>query len=156
MKKRTRIGVVVGRFQVAALHKGHKHLLRFANRRSDKLLIVLGSPDFPTPRNPLSYEMRKQMVLEAYPCAIVAEIRDMPKDSDWIKRLDSIISAACANCDVTLYGSRDSFLSIYAGTYRTELVPELEGFSGTEERAKCLSSKSSTAAYREGVVHGYM
>nr|MBP9758042.1 NUDIX domain-containing protein [Candidatus Paceibacterota bacterium] len=42
------------------------------------------------------------------------------------------------------------------GTYRTELVPELEGFSGTEERAKCLSSKSSTAAYREGVVHGYM
>lgn len=156
MKKLTRIGVVVGRFQVAALHKGHKHLLRYARQRSDKLLVVLGSSEFPTPRNPLTYAMRKQMVLEAFPDAIVAEIRDTPKDSKWIKNLDSIIRKACAGASVTLYGSRDSFLSVYKGAYRTELVPELAGYSGTAERAKCISSKRANAAYREGVVHGYV
>lgn len=156
MKKLTRIGVVVGRFQVAALHKGHKHLLRHARRRSDTLLVVLGSPEFPTPRNPLSYEMRRQMILESFPDAIVAEIRDTAKDSKWIRNLDSIVGRYAGNGDVTLYGSRDSFLSVYRGIYPTELVRELEGYSGTKEREKCLSTKATSAAYREGVVHGYM
>ncbi len=156
MKKLARIGVVVGRFQVAALHKGHLHLLRHAMRSSDTLLVVLGSPEFPTPRNPLSFEMRKQMIEEAFPDAIVVELRDTPKDADWIKKLDSLIRAVGAERDVTLYGSRDSFLSVYAGAFRTELVPELPGFSGTAERAKCMTSKRTSAAYRAGVIHGFV
>lgn len=155
MKKRTPIGVVVGRFQVAALHKGHKHLLTYADTRNEHLLVVLGTPEFPTPRNPLSFEMRKHMIEEAYPEAIVVELRDTPKDAVWSTQLDSIIRRKFPNADATLYGSRDSFLSVYCGTNRTELVPELVGYSGTVERAKYTPSKTTTAAFRAGVVHGF-
>ena len=57
------IGVVVGRFQVDDLHEGHKCLLNFARRRHPNLVVFIGVPALEgTRNNPLSYQLREQMI----------------------------------------------------------------------------------------------
>jgi cytidyltransferase-like protein len=42
MEKTVTYAVVVGRFQVSALHQGHKYLLTAAATQAEKLIVVIG------------------------------------------------------------------------------------------------------------------
>lgn len=148
------VGVVVGRFQVPTLHRGHKHLLATASLAHDELLVVLGSAAFPTPRNPLSFEMRRSLIHTHYPNATVLEIKDCRTYEEWAETLDRLISTQFPKVTVVLYGSRDSFIPHYSGHYKTEEVEEVKGYSGTLMRAE-TSREPSTIGFRNGVIHGY-
>jgi bifunctional NMN adenylyltransferase/nudix hydrolase len=148
------VGVVVGRFQVPRLHPGHRHLLSSVSARCDKLFVVLGSAEFPTPRNPLSFGMRKAMIEARFPEAIVGELKDTPSDADWDARLDALIDAAFPGYDAVLYGSRDSFIDAYRGRYKTAAIEPLGSHSGTKLRSGA-SGSFKTAAFRSGVIYGY-
>lgn len=150
-----RTGAIVARFQVASLHKGHLHLIDRVKEKCDKLVILLGEPELPNKRNPLPFEIRKQMIMEAYPDAIFYQIRDHHEDKTWSENLDKILSQ---HENVTLFGSRDSFSSFYTGTFPYEAISELEGFNGTETREKILSltdTKMNTESFRQGIIYGY-
>ncbi len=147
----TGTGVVIVRFQTPALHTGHKHLLEWVFARHETLCVVLASKlAVATEKDPLSFQTRKDMVLESYPKAKVIEIFDCPSDKIWSKRIDQAISQVCG-LDATLYGSRDSFIPYYHGTYKTVNVDPVESLSGTELRSTCPTHNSID--YRMGVIH---
>jgi bifunctional NMN adenylyltransferase/nudix hydrolase len=128
------LSVVVGRFQVPNLHRGHRHLLDQAER-AGQLLVVLGSSGgLPDVRNPLPYEVRELMVKQAYPTCLTAELFDEPVDANWSLALDALIKRFSSKRPVTLFASRDSFADVYSGEYPVMLLPALEGYSGSAMR----------------------
>lgn len=157
MKK---LGVVVARFQVPYLHAGHIHLLNQVWERSDRLLIILGSPSVPNERNILPYNLRVQMVKDFYPFAEFAEILDHHEDKNWSETLDDVLNQWQTNIkplqeyySIILYGSRDCFNKFYNGKYPFVEIPELRHFSGTDMRDRL--QPVNNANYRLGMIHGF-
>ena len=154
MKKNTDVGVVVGRFQTDNLHKGHLHLLEFARARHKNFLVVLGVPrSFPTPRNPLSYEIREVMLKKAFPQAVIRPLVNHPSDAAWSATLDSLIEEAFPGLEATLYGSRDSFLRSYTGKHPKFKIPPFEKFNGAERRRLVSGRISSSGVFRRGIIY---
>ncbi len=154
MTHSTHIGVVIGRFQVPELHDGHHHLIRYARDRHERLLIMVGSrKGFPTPRSPLSFVMRRAMLLADYPNAVVVEVHDHPSDREWSTRVDGLIAALYPGMSATLYGSRDSFIPFYSGKCRTAEVPMIPCNSGSDLRNQIKDELIHTPDFRRGIIH---
>lgn len=148
------VGVIVGRFQVPYLHEAHKDLIETVKKEHSKVIIFLGlSHTKVTQLNPLDFESRKQMLLDAYPDVTVLYIKDVKSDQIWSSHLDSQIADMLTPAEsVVLYGSRDSFISHYTGKYPTqELVPEIV-VSGTELRRLTSKKVKCCPEFREGVI----
>ena len=154
------VGVVVGRFQVDELHPGHKELLDWVFSQHSKVIVVLGLPAvFGMRANPLDYEARAAMIKESYPKAITAFVTDCRGDREWSWNLDGTLSSLVSpGQSLVLYGSRNSFISHYEGSFPTqELVGEGDFWSGTEVREKIrVEGVSQSAAFRAGVIWGSM
>lgn len=147
------VGTIIGRFQVYELHAGHRHLIDWAIRESDELVILLGTSEVKTTvRNPLSFELRKEMILEIYPGAQVLEIKDNPSNEVWSKNVDSILEKNFPESKFRLFGSRDSFSESYSGKFSVTLVPELPEISGTQIRNGEIVPKCRES-FRKGIIH---
>lgn len=150
-----RIGVIIGRFQVAALHKGHTYLVDYALQRNRHVLILVGvSEANSSMRNPLSFETRKEMILESFPKVSVMGINDCSGDEQWSKDVDSLIEKEFPLTEITLYGSRDSFQESYYGKFKVITIPEIPNMSGTilrqvEPNPKCKKS------FRLGIIEAH-
>lgn len=71
--KQFEAAVVIGRFQIP--HSGHIKLFEEAQKLADKLVIIVGSVGQPkTPKNPFSFEERKQMLEKVIPEGVAYEI----------------------------------------------------------------------------------
>ena len=148
------LGVIVGRFQVSALHRGHRDLLDFVAAATDKVLVVLGVPfSLATDRNPLPFAMREKMICEFYPEAQVVELRDHPSDQVWSQRLDKLISGLYPEAEVKLYGSRCSFADVYTGTYPVEYFEPKNQCNGTAERQTLVDLPSGGRDFRAGIIY---
>ena len=146
------IGVVIGRFQVAELHEGHKFLLQYVQGRHDKLLVLIGcSPGMPTQQNPLTYEIRKYLIQEYFPDAYIERLWDKPHDELWSQQVDEILESYEPEEDIVLYGSRDSFLEHYKGRYECEFIPPVDSPSGTHTRSTI--TQMHTREFREGIIY---
>jgi bifunctional NMN adenylyltransferase/nudix hydrolase len=150
------VGVLVGRFQVNALHSGHIELLEHVCKRHDKTIIVLGlSPVTPSLTNPLDFESRKQMILDAFPNVLVLYVKDMHDDDLWSRQLDNLVRDHTLGHRQTavLYGGRDSFIDHYTGTLPTIELMQSEFWSGTAVRKQIARSSSRASAdFRAGVI----
>ncbi len=60
MKKKYKIGLVIGRFQ--PFHLGHKFLIEEAFALCEEIIIVICGPKMKNDDNPYSYALRKQML----------------------------------------------------------------------------------------------
>lgn len=155
MKK---LSVIPGRFQVNELHAGHINLIKSIQEHSDKLLIIIGTARTRfSKRNPLDYESRKQMLAEAFPDALFAKAVDFKSDEVWSNQIDDLISKSVDNIDdyeVTLYGSRQSFIPYYKGNYPTieQLDLEVPGVSATVTRQELGKAPINSADFRAGVI----
>lgn len=145
--------VLIGRFQVPDLHEAHKKLIKTVCDKHQKVIIFLGlSPIFDI-HDPLDFEARKQMILEAFPNVIVAYIPDMHSDEFWSKKLDEQIGHLKGpNQSVILYGGRDSFLTHYKGKFPTEEIEQDVWISGTEIRAMVKNNVKSNRDFRHGAI----
>lgn len=149
------VGVIVGRFQVPELHEAHRALIQAVCDAHDKVVIFLGlSPLMVTRENPLDFESRKQMLLEAFPKVSVLYIKDCVSDTAWSKRLDGMIAdVTTPSQSVVLYGGRDSFISHYSGGFDTQELVSEQFFSGSSVRKEIgRRSAKSSADFRAGVV----
>lgn len=150
------VGVIVARFQVPDLHEAHYKLIEEVTEKHDKVIIFLGclSPARATRENPLDFEARKQMVLEAFPDVIVTYINDSSSDQQWSRNLDSLIGSLITPAQSpVLYGGRDSFIAHYRGRFPVEeLEPQVyERVSGTQVReAVAQGSTESSSGFRKG------
>lgn len=149
-----RLGVIIGRFQVPELHTGHRYLINYARGHSDDLLILLGTSEaFPTLRNPLPYPIREVLIRESYPEAIIGPIPDHPSDEKWSKNLDTIITSRFPDHQVTLYGSRDSFIPHYSGRFPCVIAPQITAPSGTDVRRGNQLRRKMNRDFRNGVIY---
>lgn len=148
------VGVLVGRFQVDELHEAHLNLIKSVVDAHDKVIIFLGmSPVKCTTHNPLDFESRKQMILEAFPLVNVLYIKDQASDVVWSKNLDAAISDLCGpHQKVLLYGGRDSFIKRYTGKYNTQLLHLDVFISGGEIRNKISNTVKGSSDFRRGVI----
>lgn len=151
-------GVLIARFQIDELHEGHRRLIEEVERMHEKVIILLG--DKPTPvtaTNPLSYEVRRQMVLAEYPFVEIYRLMDIKCNKKWSNRVDNLIGHD--QNDVVLYSGRDGFIPWYTGKYKTvELDLGIESISATARRKEIgLTSVTnplhSDANFRRGIIY---
>jgi hypothetical protein len=160
----TRIGVVIGRFQVPrlALHPGYRALLAHVARENDAVLVVLGEAPRPNQRNPLSVQHRRAMFAEEYPAFRVLPLADEPSDANWVQHLDELVASTLrpAPATVQLYGGRGSFLDIYqrhGGQFVTAALPDLTSpyHCATDIRRRIGQEQRSSADIRTGLIQAW-
>ena len=154
-----KVGIIVGRFQVPDLTKGHRGLFSKAFNECEKLIVFIGETKNGkiTPHDPLPYEPRANMIVEFFlnrygkgkipQIYKIVDIGDYPK---WVEDLDSKIQSLMnlelieESDDINIYGSRDSVAEKYkenGGKYKTCVVQEVgTGISGTEVRKNIWES----------------
>lgn len=152
MAQKNTLGVIIGRFQVPSLHAGHRFLVDAVLDRHEQVLILVGVHNAqPTERNPLPYELRKQLIREVYPNAIVEPLYDCATNAAWSRHVDNVIEQYAA--EAILYGSRDSFAPHYEGKYAVEVLPELPDVSGSQQRQEISPDKAEAESFRKGVIY---
>lgn len=153
LKNQFDIGVVIGRFQVAELTDGHRHLIGNVAASHKQVLVVVGiSPTMGTKKNPLGYIPRMQMLQEAYPNAVIVPFNDMPSDKDWSNNLDKLIRSVFPIGSVCLYGGRDSFIKNYSGIYETKEISEIVNEEATKVREELGKRVLNCSAWRAGAI----
>lgn len=148
------IGVIIGRFQVHELHAGHRSLLDRVQAAHRKVVVLLGmAPLVNTVNNPLDFEARRLMIQAEYPAAIVLYVKDVNDDEKWSGQVDRAIrDVLTPNQTALIYGSRDSFISHYQGSFHTfELDPE-GTLSGTTLRQELGVAVPDSPEWRAGVI----
>jgi bifunctional NMN adenylyltransferase/nudix hydrolase len=159
----TMVGVVAGRFQTHKLHAAHIGIIETAITYNERVIIFVGSAKDVrnTPRNPLSFELRKQMIEEAFEDSDalieIYPIYDTHDDTQWCEELDYLIDSITRKEDtVILYGGRDSFLDIYTGkfdlTFRYFHPDPDNDPSGTEIRKELSKNPRNSEDFRAGIV----
>lgn len=150
------VGVIIGRFQVDELHAGHKALISYVKGRHHNVVIFLGiAPIEGTPSNPLSYQIREQMLKEYFSGATILPLMDVQSDRDWSKSLDEIINKLYFDSKVTLYCGPDGFKPHYHGSFDVEYYRSNapEEYTGTDIREKIGSKPEHLRAFRAGIIH---
>ncbi len=152
--EKIKIGVVVARFQSPRLHLGHTHVLDVAEKNSDTLCVILGDHGgVSTDRDPLDFGVRRTMVLEVFPHAKVFKMNDCISDGAWSKGIDILLEKNFPNCEIKMYGSRDSFALHYSGDFPVVVVDEVNTPSATNIRNKeCLLHRNNED-FRAGIIY---
>ena len=154
MKTEKKVGVVVGRFQTPYLHEGHRFILTEAQAEGRKLLVVVGVSDGSLSNlHPLDFKTRAAMIASVYPEAVIVMIKDHPSNFVWSANLDALIEKHFPDYDVTLFGSRDSFLPFYKGTHKQKEVETRIHMSATELRKGVNGTPGNSADFRAGVIY---
>ena len=126
MKK---LAVIVGRFQVPELHKGHLALFEEGKWHRRMVVICMGEANM-SQRYPLPYSYVASMIKE-----YCFQLYDNPSDEEWSKLLDKIIDAYKDDNETPmLIVGRDSFKDRYSGKYEVEQIDEVPDVSGTAVR----------------------
>ena len=153
--KSTQYGVIVGRFQVPALHAGHTHLIEYVRGLHERVLILIGDHgENHSHKNPMPVSMRKEMILETYPEVQVETLADYPTDDEWSRELDTLLKKHVGD-EAVLYGSRDSFIPVYTGTYTTTYVEPIESLSGSTMRSEVHAGSEHGASHRREQIKKY-
>ena len=148
----SKVGVVIGRFQLAELHVGHISLLMETARRHKDVLILLGCTRAEnSKKNPLDYETRRKMMLHLSKDFKVQPLWNMPSDKDWTKQVDNIVKKVYKNKKGILYGSRDNCLKHYSGKMKKVRITPVSDAKATDAR-KSIKSVDDPK-FRAGVIH---
>jgi bifunctional NMN adenylyltransferase/nudix hydrolase len=157
LTKKFDVGVIIGRFQVDALHDGHIEMLSHVQSKHDRVVVFLGIPamQYGSLNNPLDFQSRQQMIQEKFPQFIILPLQDRRSDKAWSDTIDSLISnIIIPKQSVVLYGARDSFIPYYKGKYSViELETENNKFlSGTEVRNRIKNTTKLDESFRRGAI----
>lgn len=151
------VGVLVGRFQINELTKGHLELISYVADRHQSYLIVLGVKPTPaTMKDPMDFRTREVMLRGLAPNATILPLLDCSSNEAWSRNLDELISTAFPARDVIMYCGRDGFKAGYCGRNKVEEVSfSLDEVNATEARTTIASCPPrDTADFRAGVIYG--
>jgi len=155
-------GVIVGRFQVNALHDGHTALFDAVFARHNRVIVFIGvNPAGLSKNHPLDYTCREVMIRSAYPPdkfpgLTIQPLQDCRTDDEWSAALDSKIDEVVKYGDVTLYGGRDSFVPHYTGRFKPveiTLPPKIAAIKGTDIREKYSDTIIASPEFRAGMIY---
>lgn len=147
-------GVIVGRFQTPFLHEAHIKLINTVIKKCDRVIVILGISNVRgSSTNPLDYETRRKMIHEAFPDVVISYAKDQKSDAVWSRNIDSTIDTLKTSGEVTLFGSRDSFIPFYHGKYPTKELDSDIIISATELRNQAAKKACCSADFRAGVIY---
>jgi len=150
------IGVVIGRFQIDTLHKGHISLLDHVTKNHKKVIVFLGvAVGEHKEEQALGYATREKMIKGTYPDVVVQPLKDMGDDQKWSEQIDSKIREVYHHGSVVLYGGRDSFIPYYTGKFKTENVGNIIDVSdsATKRREEIKREVRDSADFRAGIIY---
>ena len=152
------VGVIVARFQVPELHAGHQYLVGYVCERHQNVGIILGvAKSHPTNRNPLSFEIREQMIRQTFPGRDFTILPSLSSPASYDMRsghIDSLIKEYFPNRQAIIYGSRESFIHTYTGMFPVAEAPTVFLGSATEIRDKI--AVRHTPDFRAGIIWNVM
>lgn len=149
-----KLGVIIGRFQVAELHEGHVELIKKVSKEHDRVLILLGvSSALGTKRNPLDYATRERMLRNHHYDLLISPLPDMVTDEAWSKNLDSLVRQHCPIGEVKLYAGRDSFVPHYKGMFPVYELDISSNASGSEQRLLISDIPMNDDKFRAGIIY---
>ena len=153
-KEKSDIGVIIGRFQVHALHEAHRNLIDSVVSKHKRVILFLGvSPVIGTTKDPLDFTSRKLMIQESYPDINIAPLPDKGSDMVWSKTIDTRVREIFPLGSVVLYGGRDSFLPYYHGSFNVCELEQTIYISGTEVRKQVSEEIKSSPLWRAGAIY---
>ena len=91
------VGVIVAKLQIPEFEPSHFELFNHISSLHKTVVCFLGIPVFPSKKNPLNFNHRKQMIEENYPNIIVLPINDVRTDIEWSRNLDASIRSCVLN-----------------------------------------------------------
>lgn len=155
-------GVILGRFQVADLTRGHKYLFETAASQHTRLLVILGDTRTPpNASNPLSFEIRYDMIRDYLVKELgvdnfnIVRLRDERFHEVWTRKLDALITEHEGDAAV-LYCGRDGFKPCYSGRFKVVEIDPHDSDSGTIEReriAQCPPNDNHW--FRAGIIYAH-
>lgn len=153
----TDVGVIIGRFQVPMLHKGHLKLFETVLARHKRVLVLLGNSAWRGGiQNPLDYHTREQMIRGLFPNVLVSLITDRRTNEEWSQDVDKAIRSIFPFERITLYGGRKGFVSFYSGIFSTVETledPQFDAQSGTDLRSATAALPIDSIDFRSGVIY---
>lgn len=152
------IGAVIGRFQVAELHEGHKQLLDQVKSCSDRLVVMVGVSvlDGRICENPLTFSQR-QSLFKNYPDAIIVPLFDEENDRTWSINLDNLLLKMFPMGNITLYGGRSSFADSYTTkSFRVETLSFSESASVQGTKARLAIKESKDPIFLQGQIYSLL
>lgn len=153
-EKLTEIGVIIGRFQLHNLHDAHKELIQYVIERHDKVIVFLGiSSAIGTRRHPLDFITRKYMLEEVFSNLVILPLLDNKSDHVWSSQIRIKVREVFPSGDVTLYGSRDSFIPYYKGTWNCVELEPTTYISATDIRKKISKKVLQSEDFRAGIIY---
>ena len=148
--------IVIGRFQIDTLHKGHISLLDHVTKNHKKVIVFLGvAVGEHKEDQALGYATREKMIKGAYPDVVVQPLKDMADDQKWSEQIDNKIREVYHHGSVVLYGGRDSFIPYYKGKFKTENVGNIINVteSATKRREEIKREVRDSADFRAGIIY---
>lgn len=163
-------GIIVGRFQVPELTKGHIGLIESALWACNEVIVFIGDTKDGRidSHDPLPYSIRAEMVKDSFPDKPIKIFRfeDIGNFPKWVEELDKTIdlfikTGIIKDPEVRLYGSRDSFIwgyKEYLGKYETWHIEEVGNqISGTVSRQKSYKEGAlNSLDFRKGIIWALM
>lgn len=152
----TKLGVMIGRYQIDELHAGHVACIDEVASRHRRVLILIGERDTPaTDVLPLPAFIRQQMLMEKFPGATVIPIMDHESDEVWSQNVDKIVRLIAGPSGAILYSGRKGFIPHYKGRYPTvELEMEMDEISATARRAEiAMNPPMNSQEFRAGMIY---
>ena len=153
-KQHYRYLVFIGRFQ--PFHAGHKAVIDEALKRSDEVIMLIGSANLPRSlRNPFSVAERAAMIKGAYSAADAARIHcvglddALYNDTRWLQYVQAGVKSVTGDLqtDIGLIGhSKDSssyYLSLFPN-WASVSVPNYHNLSATPIRDSYLMGATPT------------
>lgn len=137
--------VIIGRFQLPALHAGHLRLIEDACSRHpgvSPIILVAVAPFIPSLRNPLTFAVREALIRDSLssrtPAPFIFPLANTETDEEWSRQIDLLVRGVNPAGGV-LYGARDNSLRSYSGSNMVVELDTNEDVSGTAARDKCGS-----------------
>lgn len=133
------VAVVIGRFQ--PFHVGHERVLKLAAQQARRLIVLIGSSGrHPSPKNPFTFEQRRDMIMSAVPRCWCEPIHDHPYNDDaWVTEVREVVGDQVEEGQkVVLVGFRKDASSYYQSMFPewdySELPSQYGTFNATDIR----------------------
>lgn len=147
-----KLAVVIGRFQIDCLHKGHHELIKEGQKFGDDLAIFIGTTDATgSDKNPLCFENRK-LLFGSYNAKIIP-LYDMPSDKDWSEQIDKQVMDLGYKEAIIIGGRDNSIEGYYSGKHQVYIVDEVKGYSSTNRRKLLSKDLINCPNFRAGIIY---
>ncbi len=152
--KKNSVGVIIGRFQINELHKGHKTLIEnVLSIHNNTIIFLCCSSVIGSRKNPLDFATRYKMIKDCYADVIILPIKDRRSDLSWSKEIDTQIKNIFNETEAILYGSRDSFIPHYKGIHNVVELKDKVKVSATDIRESISKKITNSKDFRNGVIY---